>query len=293
VSAGILMGYLFWLFQNQDESFQMQNFLIRVLLILLSTFLILLLDFIIRKNKLTAINTYAIFIFGCFLLMIPHHISDGNIVLANLFLLLAFRRILSIQSDKNINKKIFDSAIWITAASLFYFWSILFFIALFTSIALKKTNKNYRYFLIPFAGVLTVLILVSTFNAFYDQDVFWFVHLKPSYSFYLNEYDSNGSIFMALFMAITTIWAIIRSISKYPKLSKKLKPNHILLVLILFIGLTISLSATEKKGLEFFFLFFPLSILLTNSFESIKMKWMKELILWSILIAPIVLFMLN
>ncbi len=293
ICTGILLGYLSWVFQNQEEPFQLQNFLTKALLILLSLFLILLLDFITRKNKLTALNNYSIFIFGCLLLMIPHHILNGNIILANFFLLLAFRRIHSIQSDRNLNKKIFDSAIWIMAAFLFYYWSILFFIVLLVSIGLIRSKKNYRYFLIPIAGIITGLILVSTFYALKDQDVFWFIHLKPSFSFDINDYDTKGALFILFFVVIASLWAMIRSISKYPKLAKKHKPNQILLVLILFIGLAVSLSATNKNGIEFFFVFFPLSVLLTNAIETIKLKWLKELILWSILIAPVILFLLK
>jgi hypothetical protein len=225
--------------------------------------------------------------------MVPHHISDGNIVLANLFLLLAFRRILSIQSDKNLIKKIFDSAIWITIASLFYFWSILFFIVLFTAIGLKKSNKNFKHFLIPVTGMLTVLILVSTFKALNEQDVFWYLHIKPIYSFNLNNYDNSSMLFIAFFMVIMVIWAIIKGMVNYPKLSKKKKPNHILLALILIIGLAISLLAKDKNGTEFFFLFFPLSILLTNTIETLRLRWVKELILWSFIFAPFILFMMN
>jgi hypothetical protein len=227
------------------------------------------------------------------LLMIPHHISDKNIILANFFLLLAFRRILSIQSDKNLNKKIFDSAIWITIASLFNFWSILFLIALFTSIGLKKLNKNYKHFLIPIAGILMVILLVSTYKAFYDQEAFWFLKLKPSYSFDINSYDSGKSLFITFFMSIVTLWVFFKGITRHPKLAKKNKPNHLLLVLILFIGSIISLTAIDKNGIEFFFLFFPLSILLTSSLETIRLRWMKELILWAFLIMPVVLFMMN
>jgi hypothetical protein len=94
-------------------------------------------------------------------------------------------------------------------------------------------------------------------------------------------------------MFITALWVIIRSLYKYSKLAKKHKPNHLLLVLILFVGLAISLLATNKNGVEFFFIFFPLSILLTNSIEKIRLRWFNEMILWSFLIMPFILFMLN
>jgi hypothetical protein len=293
VCSGIFLGYLIWIFQNQGEVFQSEGFLVRSLLVLLGIFMILLLDFIIRKNKLTAINTYAILLFGCMMLLIPHHILHRDMISANFFLFLAFRRILSIQSDKNLNKKILDAAIWISVASLFYVWSILYLITLVISILLRKSKKNYRHFLIPVAGVLTVLILVSTYNALFDREVFWFLHLKPVYSINMSAYYNGELSFVAIFMSLAVLLAVLKGVSKYPRVAKKHKPNHIILALILFIGLVITILEANKNGTEFFFLFFPLSILMTNAIETIRTKWMNEVILWSFLIAPAVVFLMN
>ena len=69
--------------------------------IILSVLIMLLLDFIIRKNHLTKTNTFAILFFTCFMVMLPVIFLQHKILLANAFLILALRRIMSLRSDKN------------------------------------------------------------------------------------------------------------------------------------------------------------------------------------------------
>ena len=93
-------------------NFQISNFEHGIIELILSTFkfslyiaLMLIFGFIIKKNKLTQINSYALFSFGCFLLMVPILFQDSKPVFSLLFLLLALRRILSFNSKKKYSKK--------------------------------------------------------------------------------------------------------------------------------------------------------------------------------------------
>ena len=92
--------------------FQISNFEHGIIELILSTFkfslyiaLMLIFGFIIKKNQLTQLNSYALFSFGCFLLMVPILFQDSKPVFSLLFLLLALRTILSFNSKKNIQKK--------------------------------------------------------------------------------------------------------------------------------------------------------------------------------------------
>ena len=136
-------------------NFQISNFDNGIIELILSTFkfslyiaLMLIFGFIIKKNKLTQTNSYALFSFSCFLLMVPILFQDSKPVFSLLFLLLALRRILSFNSKKNIQKKILDASLWIGIATLFYFWSLLFFFVLYAALIqlaeLKQHIKRKR-----------------------------------------------------------------------------------------------------------------------------------------------------
>ena len=96
----------------------------------------LLVNFIVTKHSLTKKNNYEILLFSLFLLAIPKTTSHTNILFANFFILLGYRRIISLRSMVSIKKKLFDAAFWIAIATLFYFWSILFFIMILAALFL-------------------------------------------------------------------------------------------------------------------------------------------------------------
>ena len=84
--------------------------------------------------------------------------------------MLALRRLISLQSKLDIKKKLFDAAFWITIATLFYFWSMLFF-----------------------ALVIVALIYYSQNDIKLDvADALVIRSLEFSYENYLNENSSFG-----------------------------------------------------------------------------------------------------
>ena len=90
-------------------NFQISNFEHGIIELILSTFkfslyiaLMLIFGFIIKKNKLTQINSYALFSFGCFLLMVPILFQDSKPVFSLLFLLMSqFKRNFFLSFDLN------------------------------------------------------------------------------------------------------------------------------------------------------------------------------------------------
>ena len=291
VSLYFIIGYIIWENSLKKESFDLQYFSDKGMMIALCVLMILLLDFIIRKNRLTDTNSYSILIFGSFLLMVPDLFSEKNMLLSNFFLLLALRRILSVQSGKNLFKKILDASIWISVATLFYFWSILCFIPLLFSIILIS-NINYRHFLIPISGVGTVFVLVSTYYAFSDNNFFWFSNIDTTFSFNFLPYKDIHLLLLVIIIFVIVVWLTIRWLIYYPQTPKKNKPNFMILLVVLFSYLGIVILSEEKSGAEFFFLFAPISILFANYIEKINTKWIKEFILWAVVIVPIVILFL-
>src|SRR5690606_35634366 len=87
-------------------------------IVLLSLFL---LDFFASRNSLTKKNSYKLLMFGLFMAMLPETLLNSKMLLANFFVLLALRRIISLRSHKDMKKKLFDAAFWISIATLLYF----------------------------------------------------------------------------------------------------------------------------------------------------------------------------
>ncbi len=126
---------------------------------------LLLLDFVIRKNKLTQQNTYALWWFFC---GITAAIDLGNL-LQSVFLvlsLLAMRRIISLANEHNSEKKIFDAALWIILVSTIYPWFLCLLLPLYMAIA-QLNQGSWRYYVIPlFSGLCLWLIYAGSLVIF-------------------------------------------------------------------------------------------------------------------------------
>lgn len=85
-----------------SEELAVQFFLLAVLL---SSIFIL--DFIIKRNKLTAANSFAILYFSLLVAIFPETLVDYKAIVCSFFLLLATRRLISLRSLKEVKLKIF------------------------------------------------------------------------------------------------------------------------------------------------------------------------------------------
>ena len=80
------------------------------LILLISIFLISI--FLISKNSLLKNNQFLTFSFIIFCCFISHFKLDYTLFFSYLFLLISLRKTYSLNSDKRINKKLFDIGVW-------------------------------------------------------------------------------------------------------------------------------------------------------------------------------------
>ncbi|WP_026451799.1 DUF6427 family protein [Aequorivita capsosiphonis] len=297
IAAGYLLGAISGFSDLITPSFLLTN----AFFIIVSVFSMLLLDFIIRKNHLTKSNTYAILFFACFMVMLPVIFLQHNILLGNIFLILALRRIMSLRSDKNSERKIFDASFWIVVASLFYFWSLLFFLPLYIAIV-QKPNLNYKQMLIPFTGFLAVFMLNTAYQLLVSNSFMWFFEWRESISLDFINYNSASVLVPVTVILAFYIWTGIYRLSSLSAVSLKEKSNYLLMFYVSLTYFFIALAGPEKTGAEILFILAPISIMIANYIENFETKrygerdalefWFKESMLWLVVILPFVFLFL-
>lgn len=262
---------------------------IGLFLVCLSTVFIL--DFLASRNNLTKKNSYKILIFSLFVALLPETILNSNLLLSNLFILLAIRRIISLRSNKDIKKKLFDAAFWISIAMLFYFWAILFYALIFIGLILYRIVdvKNY---IVPFIGILTVGVLSFSYMILTGQELMGYFDNLIEFSFDFSSLNSQRIVISSTIILTYGIWSLLYFIRYLKSKSKKSRPSFILLIFAAIIGLAIVVISPNKNGSEFIFLFAPLSIIITNYLETISEKWFKEGLLLGLVLSPILILML-
>lgn len=257
----------------------------------ITIFLVFLLDFIVSKNNLTQRNSYAIMTFGLLFGMFPQAMKYSDLLLSNLFVLFAFRRIMSLNSKIHIKKKLFDAAFWIALATLFYFWSMLFFALVIVALIYHSQN-DIKNTIIPFVGVATVAILLVTYNILMHD-----AYIRPSNfqryaSLDYTTYNSGASILKLTVLFTSFVWILIYFFRTLPDKNKKLRPANFIIAWASIIALLVAIVAPLKDGSEFLFLFAPFSIIMANYIQVISERWFKEVFIALLILTPIISLLL-
>ena len=276
---------------NLDEAFSLQLLLKQTFLFLICMATIFVLDFLVSRNSLTKKNSYRILIFVLFITLLPGTILNSMVLIANLFVLLALRRIISLRSNKEIKKKLFDAAFWISIATLFYFWAILYFIMIIAGLILYRI-VDIKNWVIPFTGTFTVAILGASYMILMGNDFIHYFNGKTDFNFDISSLNSNRTIISLTIILSYSIWSLFYFIRRLKSKSKKSRPSFILVIYWAVIGLLVLAISPNKNGSEILFLFAPLSIIITNYLETISEKWFREILLYGLIITPVLILLL-
>ncbi|MHA7942486.1 DUF6427 family protein [Formosa sp. 3Alg 14/1] len=252
---------------------------------------ILVLDFLVSKNKLTQKSSYEILLYALFLMALPQTMLNNNIVFANFFILLSLRRILSLRSQLNVKKKLFDAAFWIAIASLFYFWSILFILLIYFALYFHS-NSNLKEWMIPIVGVVAVFVLGMSYSIIVYDDFFSALNILPQVSFEFDSYNTLQYVVGVTLLISFGIWSSVFYIKTIKSKQKNFKAAYKVVLVAALIAFSIMILSPKKEGGEFLFLFAPLAIIITNYLETIQDKWFKEVFLGLLIVVPFGLLML-
>lgn len=294
LSIAIIVGYFSKLLTGQELWLGAGFFTTigtRGVVVFLMVFAVLLLDFIIRKNTVTKNNTFAILLFVLFVLLVPEVYKSPTLILANIFVLLATRRILSLTTEKNTVKKIFDATMYITFASFCYGWALLFFLVLYPAI-ISNTKFKVTYVLIPIVGFLGIISSAVAYQILVADSFSWLSHWIPVRDVDLSAYQDSGLFIPTAILLALVLWMGGSRLTKLASLSKKERPAAITILLLTIVSVGIISIKAQKNGSELFFLFAPLAAITSNYVESGTSKIRRvfnEVFLWSLVIAVLVL----
>jgi len=273
------------------ESVSVSFFIEKTAWFLVCYFTILLFNFIVVKNSLTKNNHFQILLFGLFFLMLPQCTLDGNVLIANIFVMFGLRRLLSLRTQIKMKKKLFDTAFWFAVATLFYFWAILFFILIFTTLLLYTDNR-IKNWIVPFAGFATVLVISISASVVIYDNFFEIINLSTTTSYNYSNYNTMQYLIAITMLFSFGVWASIFYVKLVQKKKKTFRPSFKIIFIYVIIAFITAILSPQKNGSEFLFLFAPLAVIIGNYIESIEEKWFKELFVSVLLVVPFLLLML-
>jgi hypothetical protein len=250
---------------------------------------ILILAFFVSKNNLTLKNSYKVLFFVLFMGVLPATLENNEILFANLFILMALRRIFSLRTNTRIKKKLFDAAFWIMVAALFYFWAIVFFALIFIALLLFS-NTQFKNWVIPFIGVLCAVILVLSYFSITGRSFEEIINFIQPVDFNFTNYNDINFIIGITVLISFALWGTIFYLKSFKNIPKQMISSHLLVLYLTLIASFIILIAPNKHGSEFIFLFAPFSIILSNYIQSNSERWFSEIFIWLLMLTPVVKF---
>lgn len=287
----ILILVFFFLFQFQEPSWMSSSFLafqkISLLCFIFASFFLI--NFIVKKNGLSKDNGYAIFFYLLFILFFPTIFNNANVVYANFFVLLAVRRLISLQSLKASKEKIFDASFWILVASLFQFWSILFLILVFISI-IFHVSRDYRNWVLPFIALMAVAVIFLLISLIFHINAIEFFQKRAVVDFnidyFKNNYE-NGALSIYVAVALFFVVSMLMTFSNRPQI---VHSSYKKIVACFFIAAFVFIISPDKSNDLLLFSIAPLTMMAASYVEYVQQKLNSEIVFYTLIACSLFTF---
>jgi len=282
----LLVFYFLYLFQEHKPTVSQADTLQKAAIFCLLLASLFICNFIAKKNALTKNSSYVILFFVLLLLFFPLVLKNLNLIIANFFILLAMRRLVSLQTLKAPKEKVFDASLWIFVASLFHFWAILFIVLVYVSI-IFHVSRDYRNWLLPFVAFFTVAVFFVCYSLLVHQPIIARFREVTQLSFDLDYFTNIYQNLALSIFAVLAVYFVFNAIFTLTNRPLNLQASYKKMIFAFFIGIAIFVLSPEKNSDILLFTFFPISVMATNSIEYSQATMKNEIVLALSIIAAI------
>lgn len=263
------------------------------LTVLMSTFVLLFLSLLLlhqidRWNELTDTkNCYSIAFFSIFVVLFPTLFDKVKLVGANLLIIVALWRVLTLKTGDGIPQKLFDTSLLIICAGLLHPWALIFLLNVWISLLFYGAEKR-RYWFIPLLAIITVSILLGAILLILQEPfpIDDFTNLITSDINNLLNFSSHS---IATTIAVCSLALLLLvALAVYYFRSVYHSISSLVVIQFLWIGLIVVFLSKEV-----IYTFAPIAILFALYVEKIRVWWLKEIVLWSLLSMPAIGLLLH
>ena len=256
------------------------------LTVLMSTFVLLFLSLLLlhqidRWNELTDTkNCYSIAFFSIFVVLFPTLFDKVKLVGANLLIIVALWRVLTLKTGEGIPQKLFDTSLLIICAGLLHPWALIFLLNVWISLLFYGAEKR-RYWFIPLLAIITVSILLGAILLIL-QEPFPLDDFTNLITSDINNLLNFSSHSIATTIAVCSLALLLLvALAVYYFRSVYHSISSLVVIQFLWIGLIVVFLSKEV-----IYTFAPIAILFALYVEKIRVWWLKEIVLWSLLSMP-------
>ena len=210
-------------------------------------------------------------------------------VISNFFILLAFRRIVSLRTFKSNKQKIFDASLLIFIASLFHIYALVFIVVIFVAILIYSFAEA-KNLLIPFIALVSVATIYVTIDSLQGFKLLTAL-LHDVYLPYqsLTFPSVYAHISFSLYIAFS-ILVLIYGIIQLPKKQQNIKGTYTITFFMYLAGLFVYILESNKDNSVLLFSMVPTALLAANFIEEIPKNKFKDAVLYTIASVSLILF---
>ncbi|HBI40152.1 MAG TPA: hypothetical protein DDY16_04310 [Tenacibaculum sp.] len=241
-------------------------------------------NFILLKNELAKDNSFAFLFYVILVGFYINYIQINSVFYNNLLSLFLFRKVYSLQSSKKTYQKLFDGGLWSGVLFIIEPHTVIFILLLYVAIYLYN-HLTYRTLIIPIFGFIVPVFIFYTYNFVLNQTDFFFSLFSWEISLDFSPYNSGNFLFSSITIGIFTLISILIKSPQTFAILDKSRQNWILILTHLFLSLLVFIQNSERTGIEFLYLLFPISVILANGIELVKKKWLADIIILLFLVA--------
>ena len=230
--------------------------------------------------------------YALFIILFPDTFLDPQVIFAAFFLLLAYRRLISLKSLKNPKSKIFDGALWILVSSLFLN-QLVFLLLLVWFYVYFYVPKQLNYWFIPLTALVVVALTGWSFSFLAGDPHFLFRHYSRLFGdatllSFAGGYWIKPALFLSL-VFVLGVWSFVR----HGKSGQgKLTQLRLLILGWILVILIISFSG-KRIGSTIMLTFFPSAVFMARYVESIRRAYIKDIVLSAAAVISILGFFLQ
>jgi len=200
-------------------------------------------------------------------------------VLANTFLLFALSKVLSSYKKEKALAIIFDAALLISIASLFFFPYIVFFLFIIASLVVLRPF-NLREYIFAVLGLLVPYYFIGVYFFWYGKlPGFWHTIQISQLSFPVAEMEHGSRvIIIAVTMLIVILWSVFFIQSNILKMVVQVRSYMMVFILLLLIGSLSMLVQFNGEFFHFIWIALPVGLAFAIFFTEVRRRIFSELL---------------
>lgn len=285
----VIFFTVFFLTSNTIDFFnnqlQVATFWGRIIVLLIFLVILFMYNFIVSKNNLTYGNSFGFYFFSILAACFGSNANYKTLFFVIIYLLF-LRKIFSLQSSKEVFRKLFDAGFWVGILCLIEPKFSLFFVLIYMSAYWYQKITIHTIFT-PLIGFITPVFSYFSYLFWNEKQAVFFETLNKKFTFNMSFFTTEKEKYFLISLLVITFFAAILKSQKTLLINNTFRKSWSLLLINFLVVFALFLFEDESKNTEMLFLIFPISLILANGLELIQKRIFINIVLYLFLIGSV------